>query len=101
MGSSHYPPRPVGPANLREFVFSLLFLKRLSDTWGEERAKAVRIFGEDVHVEVAADFRTFDMPDGCYWKDLRRITENHGFELQKIMQSIEAANPDKLAQIFG
>lgn len=32
---------PVDPANLRDFVFPLLFLKRLSDTWDEEQAKAV------------------------------------------------------------
>lgn len=32
---------PADPANLRDFVFPLLFLKRLSDTWQEERQKAV------------------------------------------------------------
>jgi type I restriction-modification system DNA methylase subunit len=33
---------PVDPANLRDFVFPLLFLKRLSDTWDEEQEKAVQ-----------------------------------------------------------
>jgi type I restriction enzyme M protein len=28
---------PVDPANLRDFVFPLLFLKRLSDTWSREK----------------------------------------------------------------
>ena len=92
---------PVDPANLRDFVFPLLFLKRLSDTWDEEQVKAVAVFGEGVHEEVAADFHTFDIPVGCHWSDLRRVTENHGIELQEIMQSIEAANLDKLGQIFG
>jgi type I restriction enzyme M protein len=32
---------PVDPANLRDFVFPLLFLKRLSDSWDEEQEKAV------------------------------------------------------------
>ena len=100
-GAANILRGPVDPANLREFVFPLLFLKRLSDTWDEEQAKAVKVFGDDVHVEVAADFHTFEIPDGYHWNDLRRVTENHGFELQKTMQSIEAANPDKLAQIFG
>ena len=100
-GAANILRGPVDPANLREFIFPLMFLKRLSDTWGEEHAKAVKVFGEDVHEEVAADFHSFDIPDGCHWSDLRRVTENHGFELQRIMQSIEAANPDKLAQIFG
>jgi len=29
---------PVDPANLRHFIFPLLFLKRLSDTWDEAQA---------------------------------------------------------------
>jgi len=92
---------PVDPANLRDFVFPLLFLRRLSDAWNEEHDQAVEAFGEDVDDEVAADFHKFDIPDGCHWNDLRRVGENHGIELLRIMQRIEAANPDKLAQIFG
>ena len=92
---------PVDPANLRDFVFPLLFLRRLSDAWNEEHELAVEAFGEDVDDEVAADFHKFDIPDGCHWNDLRRVGENHGIELLQIMQRIEAANPDKLAQIFG
>ena len=45
---------PVDPANLRDFVFPLLFLRRLSDAWNEEHAQAVKAFGEDVDDEVAA-----------------------------------------------
>jgi len=92
---------PVDPANLRDFVFPLLFLRRLSDAWNEEHAQAVEAFGDDVDDEVAADFHKFDIPAGCHWNDLRRVGENHGIELLRIMQRIEAANPDKLAQIFG
>ncbi len=92
---------PVDPANLRDFVFPLLFLKRLSDTWDEEQAKAVAEFGADVVDEIAADFHTFTIPEGCHWADVRRVAENHGIVLQQTMQQIEAANPDRLAQIFG
>jgi type I restriction-modification system DNA methylase subunit len=47
---------PVDPANLRDFVFPLLFLKRLSDTWDEEQEKAVKKFGKNLDDETAADF---------------------------------------------
>jgi len=57
---------PVDPANLRDFVFPLLFLKRLSDTWDEEQAKAVAKFGKDIDDETAADFHTFQIPKGCH-----------------------------------
>ena len=92
---------PVDPANLRDFVFPLLFLKRLSDTWDEEQAKAVAKFGKDLDDETAADFHAFQIPKGCHWSDLRRAAENHGVVLQNIMQRIEEANPDRLSQIFG
>lgn len=92
---------PVDPANLRDFVFPLLFLKRLSDTWDEEQAKAVKKFGKDIDEDTAADFHTFQIPKGCHWADLRRAAENHGVLLQNIMQKIEEANPTRLAQIFG
>ena len=92
---------PVDPANLRDFVFPLLFLKRLSDTWDEEQQKAVEAFGPHIDADVAADFHTFRIPDGCHWADLRRAAENHGVLIQNIMQKIEEANPERLAEIFG
>jgi type I restriction enzyme M protein len=92
---------PVDPANLRDFVFPLLFLKRLSDSWDQEHEKAIAEFGEDVDEETAADFHRFTIPKGCHWSDLRRVAENHGVTLLKIMQRIEEANPEQLAQIFG
>lgn len=92
---------PVDPANLRDFVFPLLFLKRLSDTWDEEQEKAIRKFGKDIDEDTAADFHTFQIPKGCHWADLRRAAENHGVLIQNIMQKIEEANPVRLSQIFG
>jgi type I restriction enzyme M protein len=92
---------PVDPANLRDFVFPLLFLKRLSDTWDEEQAKAIAKFGDDIDDETAKDFHTFQIPKGCHWADLRRAAENHGVVIQNIMQKIEVANPERLAEIFG
>jgi type I restriction enzyme M protein len=61
---------PVDPANLRDFVFPLLFLKRLSDTWDEEQEKAIKKFGKDIDDATAADFHTFQIPKGCHWADL-------------------------------
>ncbi len=39
---------PVDPANFKEFIFPLLFLKRIDDSWLEEHVKAVADFGDDV-----------------------------------------------------
>jgi type I restriction enzyme M protein len=92
---------PVDPANLRDFVFPLLFLKRLSDAWDEEQKNGIKEFGSEISEEVAADFHRFQIPDGCHWSDLRKAAENQGVLIQKITQKIEEANPELLAQIFG
>lgn len=92
---------PVDPANLRDFVFPLLFLKRLSDTWDEERANAIKKFDGDLDEKTATAFHAFQIPKGSHWSDLRRAAENHGVLIQNIMQKIEEANPTQLAQIFG
>jgi type I restriction enzyme M protein len=92
---------PVDPANLREYVFPLMFFKRINDTWEEQQAVAVEKFGPDVSDEIAADFHTFIIPHGSHWADLRRAHENVGVEVQRILQSIEQANPETLSQIFG
>jgi type I restriction enzyme M protein len=92
---------PVDPANLRDFVFPLLFLKRLSDSWDEEQAKAIEKFGVDIDDDTASDFHRFQIPKGCHWNDLRKAAENQGVLIQKITQKIEEANPELLAQIFG
>ena len=41
------------------------------------------------------------MPEGCHWRDLRKVHENVGVALQNILDRIQQANPDTLAGIFG
>lgn len=78
---------PVDPANLRDFVFPLLFLKRLRDTWDEEQEKAIKKFGKDIDDETAADFQSFQIPKGCHLADLRRSIQQHG--RQRVQRNLE------------
>ena len=92
---------PVDPANFKEFIFPLLFLKRIDDTWQEEHEQVIADFGEDADAEVAADYHRFWVPDGCHWSDLIKAHENVGVALQTILDRIQQANPETLAGIFG
>jgi len=92
---------PVDPANFKEFIFPLLFLKRIDDTWREEQERVIADFGEDADAEVAADYHRFWVPDGCHWSDLIKAHENVGVTLQTILDRIQQANPETLAGIFG
>ena len=92
---------PVDPSDFKAYIFPLLFYKRVSDAWDDEHARAVADFGADVTREVEADYHRFQLPEGCRWRDLRKVHENVGVALQNILDRIQQANPDTLAGIFG
>ena len=92
---------PVDPSDFKAYIFPLLFYKRISDTWDAEHAAAEAKWGDDLDGEIEADYHRFTIPDGCHWADLRRVHENVGVALQKILDRIQQANPETLAGIFG
>lgn len=92
---------PVDPADFKSYVFPLLFMKWVSDTWDLEHTEAVADFGSDVSQEEEADYHRFAVPEGCHWSDLRKVSVNVGVTLQNILQRLEEANPQSLAGIFG
>ena len=92
---------PVDPSDFKAYIFPLLFFKRISDTWDAEHQTALDKWGDDLTDEVEADYHRFTIPKGCHWADLRRLHENVGVGLQRILDKIQAANPETLAGIFG
>ena len=92
---------PVDAADFKAYIFPLLFFKRISDTWDEEHDQALDDYDDLIDDEVEADYHRFVVPEGCHWDDLRRLTENVGVGLQRILDRIQQANPTKLAAIFG
>ena len=92
---------PVDPSDFKAYIFPLLVYKRVTDAWDDERARALADFGADVTLEVEADYHRFQLPDGCHWRDLRKVHENAGVALQNILDRVQQANPETLAGIFG
>jgi type I restriction enzyme M protein len=92
---------PVDPADFKAYIFPLLFFRRVSDTWDDEHDRALADFNGQLTTEIEADYHRFQIPDGCHWRDLRRLTENVGVGLQNILDRVQQANPDTLAGIFG
>jgi type I restriction enzyme M protein len=92
---------PVDPTDYKAYIFPLLFLKRISDAWDWEYQQALEGFGGDEELARHPDNFRFVLPNKCHWDDVRKLTENVGAGLQKILQRIEQANPETLAGIFG
>jgi type I restriction-modification system DNA methylase subunit len=58
---------PVDPSDFKAYIFPLLFYKRVTDAWDDERARAVADFGADVTSDVEADYHRFQLPEGCHY----------------------------------
>jgi type I restriction enzyme M protein len=90
----------VDAGDYKQFVFPLLFYKRLSDVWDEDYKTALAQT-DDLHYALATANDRFVIPDGAHWQDVRTTVKNVGQALQKSLRSLEAANPGRLDGIFG
>lgn len=90
----------VDAGDYKQFVFPLLFYKRLSDVWDEDRSSALAESSDTTYANATANDR-FVIPDGAHWQDIRAITKDVGRALQAALRQTEAANPGRLDGIFG
>ena len=83
----------------KQYIFPLLFFKRLNDVYEEETEKAVKENGPEA--DSWEETHSFSIPDGAHWDDVRNVTENVGKAIRKAFRAIEKANSEKLQGIFG
>jgi type I restriction enzyme M protein len=91
----------VSKAQFRDYLFPLLFMKRISDVYDEERAEALRASNGDESYANLPEIHRFVIPSGAHWTDLRSARADVGAAIVHAMSEIERANPDRLAGIFG
>jgi type I restriction enzyme M protein len=92
---------PVDASDFKAYVFPLMFLKRISDVFDEERQEALAESSGDEEYASLPEQHRFQLPDGCHWSDLRTRAINVGQAIQRAMREIEKANPNTLYGIFG
>ncbi|MEX0663322.1 MAG: class I SAM-dependent DNA methyltransferase [Acidimicrobiia bacterium] len=92
---------PVDASDFKAYVFPLLFLKRISDAYDEERAQALEESGGDQEYADLPEQHRFQIPEGSHWTDLRARHTNVGQAIQRAMREVEKANPSTLYGIFG
>jgi type I restriction enzyme M protein len=91
----------IDAGDYKQYIFPLLFFKRISDVYDEEYQSALAESGGDVEYAEFAENHHFQIPEGAHWKDVRETTVNVGLALQNAMREIEKANPETLHGIFG
>ncbi|MEM8605877.1 MAG: class I SAM-dependent DNA methyltransferase [Myxococcota bacterium] len=90
----------VDASDYKQYIFPLLFFKRLSDVWNEDYREALEETRDIGYARATANDR-FTIPEGAHWKDVRDASRNVGRALLNAYQAIEAANPQRLKGVFG
>lgn len=82
----------IDAAGYKEYIFPLLFFKRISDVY-KEQYKWFAAEGGDDYAAMQADDLAIRLPEGAHWQDVREVTENVGQRLVDAFIAIEQANP--------
>lgn len=91
----------IDAGDYKQYIFPLLFFKRICDVYDEEYETALRESDGDIEFASFAENHHFQVPQGAHWKDVRETTTNVGMAIQHAMREIEKANPDTLYGVFG
>jgi type I restriction enzyme M protein len=91
----------IDAADFKQYIFPLLFFKRISDLWDEEYLQALADSEGDLTYAEFGEQHRFQIPNGCHWEDVRKRTLNVGEALQKALIGIEKANFEMLHDVFG
>lgn len=91
----------IDAGDYKQYIFPLLFFKRICDVYDEEFERALADSNGDMEYAAFAENHHFQIPAGAHWNDVRETTTNVGVALQDAMREIEKVNPDTLYGIFG
>ncbi|MEK4439110.1 type I restriction-modification system subunit M [Paenibacillus sp. FSL K6-2862] len=85
----------------KQYIFPLLFFKRISDVYDEECEQILEEYGGDEEALEWEENHRFIVPGGAHWRDVRAVSENVGVAIVNAFRKIENANSDKLQGVFG
>ena len=91
----------IDAGDYKQYIFPLLFFKRICDVYDEEWEEALAASGGDREYAEFAENHRFQVPREAHWNSVRANTQNVGAALQNAMRAIEKANPHTLYGIFG
>ncbi|EIZ0689797.1 type I restriction-modification system subunit M [Vibrio parahaemolyticus] len=89
-------------SEFKDYIFGMLFLKRMSDAFEEEQEKVVQYYLDkgktQAQAEELADDEdeydsTFYIPENARWSALKDLKHNIGESLNKATEAIEEHNP--------
>ncbi len=93
----------VDPAQYKDYILVMLFLKYISDLWNDHLEEYRRTYGDDeLRIRRRLERERFVLPEGASFYDLydRRDAPNIGELINIALEKIEDANRAKLEGVF-
>lgn len=93
----------VDPAEYKNYILVMLFIKYISDVWGDHYDEyKQRYGGDEERLRRRMERERFRLPAGCSFTDLseQRNAPNLGELINIALEKIEDANREKLAGVF-
>lgn len=84
----------------KQYIFPLLFFKRLSDVYDEECAEVMDLYGDEDALDLEENHK-FMIPRGAHWSDIGNVSKEVGKAIVDAFRAIELANHKRLSGIFG
>lgn len=84
----------IDAAAYKDYIFPLVFFKRICDVYDEQYQCYVREDGDD-YAQMMMQDEAIQIPEGAHWRDVFNTTEDIGQKLVDTFRKIELANPAK------
>lgn len=76
----------IDAGSYKQYIFPLLFFKRLCDVYDEETKSALELSNGDKEFAALTE-HAFIIPNGYHWNDIRSVSENIGKHILTVREN--------------
>lgn len=100
-GAATYLRGFIDAGDYKQYIFPLLFYKRICDVYDEEYEEALAESDGDLEYAAFDENHRFKVPAEAHWNQVRQVTVNVGQAISKALNEIQKVNAQQLQGIFG
>ena len=75
----------IDAGSYKQYIFPLLFFKRLCDVYDEEYERAFQLSGGDAEFASFEENHSFSIPTGAHWNDIRSKSLDIGQAIVRLL----------------